>query len=424
MGFLLVLLVGVVVFTSGCTSETTNYVCPDGSVVNDISLCSLETNGGSVSQDSYCGDGECQSEENPNSCPQDCETYRIIGIRSFDYDKNLNQITALTIYDPNYDGDWTLTVKAYDTQGNLRFDKTITSIALEFSTPFYCSDGCTSFAVNDKIPFFGGGSLGITLRENNLKIEAVGDYLYSSFENDISFSITYTHYDFTEENVVYRFRNTGKRIIPYTITQILYEKNITGVCEKDEILRTVLILDKNGDGIAGPGENTNAIGNAPNLEIGKTYCASIIYGFKNEKITRRTLYILPNQPDEETNDTESIIPFDIDEVSRLINRTYAEIREMEYTNDLLFVEYASWHRLGVRENNQLVFNEQKTVSNIILEHLNNAKEEPDVHFRIVSRYIEPHVRTLNLTWEELVAFKYTGFLDWLEMSELIPDSQT
>lgn len=65
-----VLFIGLIVFVSGCTNQTSRnqYVCPNGDVVSDSSLCLKEPN----TQKTYCGDRNCQSGETCKTCSQDC----------------------------------------------------------------------------------------------------------------------------------------------------------------------------------------------------------------------------------------------------------------------------------------------------------------------------------------------------------------
>jgi len=59
-----------ILILSGCAQQQTKYVCPDGSTVSDISLCSKQ-------QTSFCGDEKCDSSESCGTCISDCSKCRL-----------------------------------------------------------------------------------------------------------------------------------------------------------------------------------------------------------------------------------------------------------------------------------------------------------------------------------------------------------
>ena len=70
---IILLILMTVVVISGCINQK-KYVCPDGSVVSDPTLCpkTTITITTTTTIKSICGDGICQSDENCTSCGNDC----------------------------------------------------------------------------------------------------------------------------------------------------------------------------------------------------------------------------------------------------------------------------------------------------------------------------------------------------------------
>ena len=204
---------------SCCLDENSNGIC-DG----DEEPKKLQT---------YCGDGICQSDEDYNSCSDDCEPSpsKMVGIRAFDYDKDEKRITILQIEDPNHYPDWTLNAKGYGSDGNLKFEKDVQMDCYGFYSDYYCSGVCTDCRVSD-IPYLEGGTLSIKALSGDATVQAIGDYSYSTFDSEISFDVEFNSYDGDEDEFIYEITNTGKRII--------IVDSIVGILFIDECGLTVL----------------------------------------------------------------------------------------------------------------------------------------------------------------------------------------
>jgi hypothetical protein len=268
-----------IIFISNSNNNPQNSVTCNSPYIKVGTSCCLDQNYNSVCD----SDEQNTQEETPQEETKPSEeSYQTISIRSFDYDKNDKKIRTLTINHPDYyDGEWRLVVIGKDNSGQEIFNKKIDPDSSGFSHDYYCQNGCSSFYIDEEIPYLQSGTMIVKLISDKLETKAIGEYSYSTFNSKLSFNVVYDSYDNDEDEFIYKITNTGDRIIVLSsIVGVLF----TDECgdetwgSKEWVARKYIDPYRGEDEIINPGETAKvrglAWGSVYDIE---TFCTKFIY---------------------------------------------------------------------------------------------------------------------------------------------------